>query len=395
MKLIFSLIILFISQNTSNAQWVLSNNGLSNTGVFCFAQLGNKLFVGTNISVDVSIDNADSWTQSLGPMFPVLTLVTNGPKLFAGAGQGEVWLSTDSGASWNPAKNGLPQSDVFSLVIHDTLMFAATSGSGVYMSANDGGNWTPVNTGLTSLDVRTIAVIGTTLFAGTFDKGIFISTNNGTNWTPANVGIPANEWIRNFLISGTEIFAATQSGVYHSLNDGTSWSHIDNGIPNPNVMSLMQSGQLFFAGTESHGIYLSVDNGSNWTECNTGFPSFGIAFGMAANATHIFSAMYSEGVYRRLISEITGMQEISNGMENITIYPNPASKEFRVESVVPITIGMRKDSQLEIFNSVGEKIYSAPFNELTTVDCKHFPKGLYFVRLCSDNQNAAQKLVVE
>ena len=81
------------------------------------------------------------------------------------------------------------------------------------------------------------------------------------------------------------------------------------------------------------------------------------------------------------------------------VYPNPATSKFAVHSSqhALLTRGAAGlvSGQLEIFNSLGEKINSAPFSELSTVDCNSFPKGIYFVRLCSDNQNAVQKLVVE
>ncbi|HEX8169252.1 MAG TPA: hypothetical protein VF824_01790 [Thermoanaerobaculia bacterium] len=54
-------------------------------------------------------------------------------KLYAGADIG-VWHSPDSGASWTPLSNGLPDAPVFDLQIHPSrrLLRAATHGRGVY-----------------------------------------------------------------------------------------------------------------------------------------------------------------------------------------------------------------------------------------------------------------------
>jgi hypothetical protein len=58
---------------------------------------------------------------------------TAAQSLYAGADIG-VWHSTDSGATWEPLSNGLPDAPVFDLQIHPTqrLLRAATHGRGVY-----------------------------------------------------------------------------------------------------------------------------------------------------------------------------------------------------------------------------------------------------------------------
>ena len=53
--------------------------------------------------------------------------------LYAGADIG-VWHSQDSGLTWRPLENGLPDAPVFDLQIHPSqrLLRAATHGRGVY-----------------------------------------------------------------------------------------------------------------------------------------------------------------------------------------------------------------------------------------------------------------------
>jgi photosystem II stability/assembly factor-like uncharacterized protein len=58
--------------------------------------------------------------------------------VYVGADIG-VWHSADSGATWAPLQNGLPDAPVFDLQIHHTqrLLRAATYGRGVYEIALD------------------------------------------------------------------------------------------------------------------------------------------------------------------------------------------------------------------------------------------------------------------
>ncbi len=52
--------------------------------------------------------------------------------LFAGAYQGGVFLSTNSGTSWTADNNGLTDSDVVSLTVSGGNIFAGTSGGGIF-----------------------------------------------------------------------------------------------------------------------------------------------------------------------------------------------------------------------------------------------------------------------
>jgi hypothetical protein len=73
---------------------------------------------------------------------------------------------------------------------------------------------------------------------------------------------------------------------------------------------------------------------------------------------------------------------------SILIFPNPATNQFTVSS------SQSAESQLEIYNSLGEKIYSTVYSEPTTVNCEYFPRGIYFVRLSNSENQFTKKLVI-
>ncbi len=84
----------------------------------------------------------------------------------------------------------------------------------------------------------------------------------------------------------------------------------------------------------------------------------------------------------------------------IVISPNPASFQFEVNSSA---FGV--NSHLEIFNLLGEKIYSAVFCRpmtvvpipiaIGTIGSRPFPRGIYFVSVSDGEKQMIQKLVVE
>jgi photosystem II stability/assembly factor-like uncharacterized protein len=132
------------------------------------------------------------WVPTNGPYgggFEALAI--SGTNLFAGADNGAIFRSTDSGATWETASNGLQDGyAVFSLAAFGTNLFEGGYG-GAYLSTDQGNSWIQVSTGLPNANfsgatnVTCFAENGTNLFAGTGNGGygVYLSTNNGTSWT--------------------------------------------------------------------------------------------------------------------------------------------------------------------------------------------------------------------
>ncbi len=104
-----------------HAQWELTN-APEGVYVFDFAVSGTNVFAG--IDTDGLVDSG-----------------------------GSVLRSTDNGANWTEASNGLAAPEVRALAISDTNIFAGTGGGGVFLSTDNGANWTAMNTGLTNITV--------------------------------------------------------------------------------------------------------------------------------------------------------------------------------------------------------------------------------------------------
>ena len=88
---------------------------------------------------------------------------------------------------------------------------------------------------------------------------------------------------------------------------------------------------------------------------------------------------------------IAGNVNITSGKYSFTISPNPTAGELKISSLAFAD----KNSLIEIFNTLGEKIYSAVYNDGLTVNCELFPPGIFFVRLSDFEKQLTQKLIVE
>ncbi|MGA7162084.1 MAG: hypothetical protein WBZ48_13880 [Bacteroidota bacterium] len=213
---------------------LIPNVTVYNNGINLFAGAGNVL----EGSVDVSMNNGLSWTKRDTSFVQVVNCFASiGETVFAGTNNG-VYISTNSGISWNASNAGLSFSNYDSIYGHapqvmrilaqGTALFAGTTGEGIFRSENSGASWIEVDNGLTNLDIYGLASIGPYLFAGAFQDstgGVFISTNNGITWSAANSGL---RMVNIFYADGSNLLAGTNIGVFLSTNNGTTWSILDS-----------------------------------------------------------------------------------------------------------------------------------------------------------------------
>ena len=193
------------------------------------------------------------------------------------------------------------------------------------------------------------------IFAGTWDFGVYLSTNNGTSWTQTALNDQA---AKSLVISGGNIFAGTYNGIYLSTNNGTSWTQTAlNNITN----SIAISGSNIFAGTNS-GIFLSTNNGTSWINKNQGFNVVPIVNALVIANNYIFAGTVGNSVWRRSLSEIIGVQNISSEVpvsyslgQN---YPNPFNPVTKIKfSIVssPHVLGGNL-VQLKVYDVMGREV---------------------------------------
>ncbi|MBI1762382.1 MAG: hypothetical protein HYR56_13190 [Acidobacteria bacterium] len=293
-----------------------------------------------------------AWTPVNSPVRPPRTdlisnLFADGSDLYAVTNEFAVlgspvpppgfWRSTDGGATWKDAGNGLSGTPTV-LARAGNMLFVGTD-QGVFRSpvpAADGTpSWTAINTGLpviraiTSLAVRDNKLVIATLF------GLFLSTNQGASWTSINGNLPlpalAGEQslftisvVTSVVFNGDTLFAsivgrsigilaaampdpaevaatfAAQTegeseadlmqqtepveGVFRSTDNGVTWTPVNRGLGLPlssnlplyGVANLTVSGTTLYANT-SFGLFRSANQGERWQRVPTPFPNlFGL-----------------------------------------------------------------------------------------------------------------------
>lgn len=199
---------------------------------------------------------------------------SNGQTLIGGQDLGDVYTSTDGGATWK--KHDLGKGKWWSVhSSNDGRKFIASSVSGVYLSDNGGDTWT--KTGLPDGTwVRTTSSNdGTRLVAADYSDNGYIYTSNdaGSTWVKRiNTGT-ANHW-RSMESSsdGRVVFAGTDGGaMYVSKDSGATWSVVSAmGNGDWYDFDVSADGSKVITGEASGNIFTSVDGGLTWNRGDTG-----------------------------------------------------------------------------------------------------------------------------
>jgi hypothetical protein len=238
-------------------------------------------------------------------------------------GGGEVWVTTDGGASWNDRSDGLPAGNPLNAVVYDGTRLLVGGGQlfgsqdvGLYESTDLGVTWTPLHDGTWPLLVVTAIAVdpadSDTIYASTDGAGINRTTDGGATWDIAVGGTDgvATQSVRFDPADTSVLYAgATSLGVYKSSDGGDTFANSSNGISELPLFSIATSptdpGQIAvaFQGNNSGGVFSSADGGVTWLRetapatrySKVGYSPDGTLYAISSGP----SSVAPEGLYRR------------------------------------------------------------------------------------------------
>lgn len=101
------------------------------------------------------------------------------------------------------------------------------------------------------------------------------------------------------------------------------------------------------------------------------------SYGRLPNGTGSFQRLFPTFGAINLIN--TGLNGVALKEVNFTLFPNPANESF----TVTLNDNEAEDTQIQVFNNVGQQILFDTVNRIKTVDISTWAKGLYFVQVGS------------
>ncbi|MBL7127713.1 MAG: T9SS type A sorting domain-containing protein [Ignavibacteria bacterium] len=394
-KLIYTFAILAFASFVSSvsAQWVQFSSGMGNKDVQSLAYSGTKIFAGTySNGVYLSTNNGANWTQTSLNNRDIRALAIIGDNVIAGTMNNGIYFSTNNGASWT--QSNLITEDVWTLAVGGNNVFAGTDHTGVYISTNNGSSWS--QTSMTNITVNSLFISGNDILAaaGVGGWGVFLSVNNGNSWTligDLNIGTYSVAASGNYIYAGPYYH-----GIYLSTDFGIHWNQtpLDNGT----VVAIAVSGNNVFAGTEGYGFEISNDNGTSWTHRSEGLGSAYIMSLCIIN-NYIYAGT-GNGVYKRPLSEIIGINQISNEVpKHLSLsqnYPNPFNPKTNIKFDIPknafVTMKVFDILGREVATLVNEKL--APGTYEVDWNGSGYTSGVYFYRLEAGDFVETKKMVL-
>lgn len=392
--LLASFLSLFLLIHTSYAQWVQVSNGMpisskithmgSNTTTI-YAINSN-----TTYSLYYSTDNGLNWIQStLNKKLNNFSIFDN---ILITGSSNVFYISTNNGQNWDQSNlNG-----VYSVVSIFGSTAVTGTNYGIFVSTNYGFNWMPST--LNSTNASSILINNSEIFVGfSAYNGIFYSSNFGQNWS---LPLMNNQSVFSLMNKNSILYAGTlHNGIFTSTNNGQNW--IQNSLNNKTVNSFVYSGNHIIICTRDSGIYVSHDNGANWIKRNQGFPNGGISvYSITIKGEYIFAGTDNSSVWRRSLSEIIGIQNISSIVPSAFSlkqnYPNPfnpaTSIEFDVLTESNVLLKVFDVSGRVITTLVNEKLGEGSY--ITDWNAENYPSGVYFYTLTAGDFKETKRMVL-
>jgi len=293
--------------------WVTASLGLATDmskliqGIAISPQHGTDrtMFLCTNGGgVYKTTDAANLWRPSGMPEDNILSIAATpdygaSGALFIGSVKG-VHKSTDSGATWNEAHQGLSGYEIGSMVGSPNYATDHTilAGRGAYQATvlkttNSGLTWDASTTGMIGNRLRGLAIsadFGSDhVVLAAADTGVFKSTDAGDTWQDVTTG-PVRADDPNMqavaAASAEHLFAASSTRIWRSIDGGGYWrdSGLSGGAGPMRCLTVSPnyaSDGTVFAGTHydgnvgsSGGIWVSVNRGLSWQPAREGLPAY-------------------------------------------------------------------------------------------------------------------------
>ena len=291
------------------ASWQPASVGLDNTLVQSLAldRSGGMIYAGTPSGVFRASLNRLQWQVSGADLagVDVPTVIVHGHSggLFAVTGRGDVFRSTDQGASWQLVEE-LRQLFARTLAVsaYSGAIYVGAFRGGVAQSLDQGFNWQPIGRGLPDPNVESLFVDERdgTLYAGTLSGGVFRAMGGGS-WQRVGESLSARVLGLTFDAHSDGLLAATSAGLFRFDSQAGAWEAAGDGLSHSYILALAahRNSGVLYAGTRGGGAFRLNSGEQTWRPVNAGLSDAAIVSLVADDRTGaLFSAVTGWGVFR-------------------------------------------------------------------------------------------------
>lgn len=281
--------------------------GLPDTAVQSIAYgRDNTIFAGfLGKGVFLSQNSGKSWQEINGGLAnkDVLVLAANPQgSIFAGTYGGGLFRWSWENSTWSlvetPLVDGIVQCVTFGA---DGLMLVGTRGEGVILSRDDGRTWPEAGGGVAGANIHGLAATPDgVLWAGAYGSGLFVSRDGGWTWAPRPFAYLSHVYALATASDRAWYAAVKGVGLLRSTDEGKNWAALPMPFPLDEEISLAADRHhRVFAGTRTGGVFVSSDGGRTWGKTMAGLPGEGVHSLRDSPEGELFAAAADgSGLYR-------------------------------------------------------------------------------------------------
>ncbi|NPA44716.1 MAG: T9SS type A sorting domain-containing protein, partial [Chlorobi bacterium] len=285
---------------------------------------------------------------------------------------------------------------------------ADASFEGILSEVDDANDYLTLNSTATSLTSIAVGENVDVAYSSSADA----STPFGA---PVSVQLDVADETGNYTASSVQKFNIGVVPVYPISDEGTltvcTGLFYDSGLEDNDYSNDEDYTMTFVAGDEGKMISLdfvefNVEAGYDYLKVYNGLSTSNDLIGTFDNSepltvitannddgalTFVFHSDYSEtGNWKAEVScvEASGINDIA--FDEVKIYPNPT------KGIVTISTTNYYNSKIDVFSLNGKKVYSInAVSDKTNIDLSSYVKGIYFIKVTSDNNVSNFKIVVQ
>jgi len=317
-------------------------------------------------------------------------VLNNEEGLFKTIDGGDTWLKVFS--------EGDGQYSDFFFINNTTGWVLQTDGS-LYKTTDAGETWDKLVTlEPANHEWRTLFFVDEHTGVATFDPNNITLENGGiVKITDGNITSTVN--IENYTSvykiarsnDGTLWAACSKGLIYKSTDEGETWHTIDQLLGNgghPVLDIMFLTSAKGYALCSLYGLYKTEDGGDHWSLDTTcllnGFMDLS---GLATNGSDLF--VYAEKEIVKNAGVVGVNQLHSDGLEGLTVWPNPAGNILSVSAS-----GIM--SKLVVFDVGGRAVITVnPKTKRYNLNVENLPAGVWFVKAVTESGEENGKFVKE
>jgi photosystem II stability/assembly factor-like uncharacterized protein len=218
-----------------------------------------------------------SWNPGVGRVTGLAVEIGNEDHILLGANTGGVWNTFNGGQTWTPLSDFFNNLKVYSVAIHPTnpsVYYFGSSGGNIFSSTDAGATWNLLgNLSSGNSAVNKILIHPqdpSVIYATASSAGIFRSVDGGFTWSRVAV-TDFEGYDVEFMPGNPSVVFALGSKVHKSIDGGITFTEITGFNSGPKMMGVSASNPsivyvLEAASGRFGGFYKSVDGGDTFTE---------------------------------------------------------------------------------------------------------------------------------